>query len=105
MAIRRRERTGPYKKQLSKLKNRIRYSAARCAGFYIGITNDPEERWLFHSQNYDEMIVLYKTRSERLVTGMERALIDYFWDDCDNSNRGGAPPGEGPPYYLYIVRR
>ena len=105
MGIYWREKTGPYKKQLPKLKRRIRYYAGRCAGFYIGITNWPPERWQSHSKSYDEMIVLYKTRGERLVTSMERELIDYFWDDCDNCIRGGAPPGYDPPYFLYIVRR
>lgn len=105
MTIRWREKTGSYKAQLPKLKRRIRYSAERCAGFYIGITNRPPRRWPSHSNSYDEMIVLYRTRSERLVTDMERELIDYFWDDCDNCIRGGAPPGKGPTYYLYIVRR
>ena len=51
-----------------------------------------------------EMIVLYKTSSERNVSRMEKMLVEEYWAYCDNSIGGGGGPVDGPPYYLYMVR-
>ena len=73
---------------------------------WIGITSNPEERARWYSaKNYDEMFLLYKTRSENFVRDAEWDLLDHFKRRAKRVNGGpGGPLGE-PPHYLYIVRR
>jgi hypothetical protein len=58
----------------------------------------------YYGPDYDEMVVLYRTMSARLVRDTEEFLTHEYWEDCDNSIRGGSGRLSGPPYYLYIVR-
>ena len=73
----------------------------------IGITSNPEGRAYQYDYNfgiYDEMILIYSTSSDSNVRTLEAALIEYYWDVCDNSIGGGGGSRGLPPYYLYIVR-
>ena len=75
----------------------------RCRRFKIGISGNPDSRASQYPYGYDEMVVLYETWSERHARHTEAFLTDYYWDDCDNSIRGGGGRLSGPPYYLYVV--
>ena len=75
----------------------------RCDGYKIGITSDPRRRASQYPYGYDEMVVLYETLSIKHVRDTERFLITAYWDDCDNSIRGGNGRPGSPPYYLYVV--
>ncbi len=79
----------------------------RVANFKIGISGDPEKRAEEYEDEgiYDEMVVLYKTESERFVRDGERFLIDRYRDVCENTIGGGGGRLSGPPYYLYVVVR
>lgn len=73
--------------------------------FKIGITNNPEARFSKHSRTYDEMIVLYKSRSLESVSEVERDLIEHNEEVARNVIGGGGGSYGDPPYYLYIVLR
>ena len=77
----------------------------RCSRFKIGITGDPDRRAYQYGNLYDDLVVVYKTRSEKFVRDWEWYLTCCYWGDCDNSIKGGGGKLEGPPYYLYVVRR
>ena len=77
----------------------------RCSQFKIGITGNPIRRASQYPYAYDEMVVLYKTMSERFVRDTEGFLTDLYWEDCDNSIRGRSGRLSGAPYYLYVVLR
>ena len=79
----------------------------RVKSFKIGITCNPSSRAALYRQtdNYDEMIVIYKTSSDAMVRNTEREMTEWFWDDCDNLRMGGAGPAGSGPYYLYVVVR
>ena len=75
----------------------------RCTRFKIGITGDPERRARQYLDDYDEMVVLYETPSQKHVRDTERHLTEYYWDYCDNSIKGGNGRLSDPPFYLYVV--
>ena len=74
--------------------------------FKIGITSGYYTRagWYRRNTRYSEMILLYQTSSDDHARDLERDMIDYYWEYCDNSISGGGGSMSGPPYYLYIVR-
>jgi len=74
----------------------------RVSTFKIGITGNPDNRAAAY--DYDEMVVLYETRSERHARDLEAILVEDYRDYCDNKRRGGAGRLSGPPFYLYVVR-
>lgn len=73
----------------------------RVEAFKIGITGDPDVR--ANAYDYEEMVVLYKTWSERHARELEAALVEDYRDWCDNRRGGGGGRLSGPPYYLYVV--
>lgn len=75
-------------------------------GFKIGITNNPHTRFSNgYSEDYDEMIVLYKSPSLDSVSQVECDLIDHNQAITRNRIAGGGGNYGDPPYYLYIVLR
>lgn len=94
---------------LVQLRNRVsqlvRFDRVKC--FKIGITGDPNSRAGWYEADgeaYDEMVVVFQTRSASTVRSLERELVDYYVDS-DNAAKGGGGRVLGPPYYLYVVRR
>jgi len=74
--------------------------------FKIGITNNPRARFSKgYSTDYDEMIVLYKSKSLDSVSQVECDLIDHNKEITKNRIAGGGGNYGEPPYYLYIVLR
>lgn len=72
--------------------------------FKIGITCSPDRRWVEgYRHEYERMIVVYRTTSDKHVRQMERLLVDHNWECGDNVYRGGGGPSGVGPYYLYIV--
>jgi hypothetical protein len=71
--------------------------------FKIGITCNPLERARKYIGKYKRMVVLYKTNSRQNVAFMEKNLISYNWDFCENLVAGGGGRLSEPPYFLYIV--
>lgn len=73
------------------------------ASFAIGITADPDERVEILEQggeDYDEMKVLYQTRSKSEVRRLLKDLSDLhdgYSDDYRSRN-------QGPPFYLYSLQ-
>lgn len=92
------------------LKQAISQYANHADGFRVGITNWPERRAQQYEAtgwDYDEMIVLYETRSQRNAVKLEKELIQHNWhrDTLEvYRDGGGGRPGKGW-YFLYIVRR
>lgn len=98
--------TGAPSQAISTLRRRISAFTRDGTPFKIGITSDPYRRKSQYEDDtdYDEMIVLYRTSSDRYQRQLEQTLIDDYWDECDNSIQGGGGrPASGPSYYLYIV--
>ena len=91
------------------LRRRIGAFTRNSIPFKIGITNWPERRASqYRSTNpeFDEMIVLYETRTRRNAEELETRLIEHNWDRYGLQNErdgGGGRHGECW-YYLYIVR-
>ncbi len=94
----------------TELKRAISHYVNNADGFRIGITNWPERRAQQYEATgwvYDEMIVLYETRSHRNAVRLEKELIRHNWhrDTLEvDRDGGGGRRGEGW-YFLYIVRR
>ena len=87
-----------------RLRRRIAAFVRSCRAFKIGITSSPKERAASYDEEYDEMILLYKSQSNVAIRDIERGLVDYFWDSDALAPGGGGPLGD-PPYYLYVVVR
>jgi len=79
----------------------------RVRRFKIGITNKPKARAAQpdYSEHYDEMIVLYRTRSLNFVRQAETRLVKHYqpYQLCRNINAGGGGNFGEPPYFLYVV--
>lgn len=75
----------------------------RARRFKVGITNNPTVRAANYGDQYDEMIVVYKTASDNNLRDMEEFLTRYFEGDSDNLNYGGGGPRGDGPYFLYVV--
>lgn len=73
----------------------------------IGITNQPDARASKYSieTDYDEMIVLFKSRSKSVIRFLEKFLIERNWEIIDNEIGGGGGPLREGPFYLYVVRK
>ena len=103
------EETGWPSKVISTLKKRISAYVKNTTQYKIGITNNPAARASAYpkqfTEQYDEMIVLHRTSSDKLVRELEKDLVGYYWGYTDNSIGGGGGPSGEPPYYLYIVRK
>ena len=72
----------------------------------IGITCNPQRRIKEHSsskENWDRMIIKYKTSSVNYINQIEKILIDNHWDYITNEVAGGGGPNGNPPYYLYVL--
>lgn len=72
----------------------------------IGITCDPERRYKEHSlskENWDRMVVKYKTSSVNYINELEKKLIAHHWEYIKNEVAGGGGPNGTPPYYLYLL--
>lgn len=76
----------------SRLNLRRRISAYtrqdRVYWFKIGVTSNPEGRAAAYGDEYDEMIILYKTQSEKNARELERILVEDYRTRADNL-RGG----------------
>lgn len=98
--------TGTPSQVLSELIRRISaYTRQdRARRFKIGITNHPDRRYSqAYADEYDKMIVIYKTTSINYVSQLEAKLIQHNWELTDNQVGGGGGANGDPPYYLYIV--
>ena len=102
--------TGPPRRVESTLRKSIAAYVRGGIGYRIGFTNNPETRARqrpYNNGQYSEMIVLYKTTSDRFVRQLEIALTNYFWESEGleaERGAGGGAKGE-PPHYLYMVRK
>ena len=98
------QRTG-WPPSMESVKRRIGALTRDDADFKIGITADYERRkngYRKESAQYQTMILIYETSSQRHVRDMEKALIDHYTGRSDNWQRGGGGLGH-PPFYLYVV--
>lgn len=73
----------------------------------IGITNNPERRFKQHlrSGNWDKMVVIYETQSERYIRKMEEFLVERHWYDTVNIAPGGGGNLGSGPYFVYLLLR
>jgi hypothetical protein len=78
----------------------------RVRRFKIGITNNPDRRFLqAYAGEYDEMILLYQSSSINSVSELECMLVEHNWECCDNAIGGGGGNIGTPPFFLYVVIR
>ena len=80
-------------------------------GFYIGITEDPNSRWLQHSASQTvghepTMIVLIEAVSSRVTAAMEVRLLQRYLHmmRCTNQSSGGERASAQSPHYLYVLK-
>ena len=104
------ESTGNPSSVSTELKQRISQYIRGHGEFRIGKTNSPETRanlYVSQDDDFDWMIVLYKTSSFKNAQVLESDLIDYYWDNTGFLNEkggGGGPVGSGD-YYVYLLIR
>lgn len=83
-------------------------SSKRIFRFKIGVTASPETRVAGHG-GYDEMVIVYSSRSRKNALTVEKHLTELYKDYCDNcdnkSNGGGGRDSKKPKHCVYIVRR
>ena len=87
----------------------------KCQSFKIGKTSDLEKRHDApdYRDKYPNMEVLYSSRSEVMVSYVEKILIDACISDvadkCDNEKSGKESVGDrmdsSSIYYVYVVWR
>lgn len=101
------ERSGDPDEVISTLKRSVGQFTKNVGTFKIGRTCDPAHRaGQPDYAKFDEMIVIYKTRSAEHVNDVETQLIEFFetHNDIGNFRGGGGGPLGQPPYYVYVVR-
>jgi len=77
----------------------------RARSFKVGITNNPYARAANYGSEYDEMILVYETSSDKNLREVERILTAYYTGWSDNRNDGGGGRRGDGPYYVYVVLR
>ena len=103
MLVRYEEETGwPSRLQLHRrISAYVRVDRVRA--FKVGITCNPEVRARAYNGEYDEMVVVYRTSSDKHVRELEAFLVEYYDGYSDNERGGGGGARGAPPYYLYVV--
>ncbi len=72
--------------------------------FIVGITANPEGRVPAleeGGEDYDEMLILYQTRSKSEARRLRQELGENFDGYTDPRGRGRV---EGPPFYVYLCQ-
>ncbi len=97
--------TGVQTNVICDIKKKVKALVKDKDSYKIGITNNPEGRFInaYRNNGYDEMHVVYKTTSLASIRKSEIEIIEQHWDDCDNQISGGGGNYGNSPYYLYIV--
>ena len=110
MGLRWSARRGHINSLLPTLRRVIGQIKRNCYDYKIGLTVNPQQRWYAHSRDgWDEMLVIYETRSPKSVATAEDILIESNYDDsyfsqCVNRIRGGGGLRQGyDRYYIYVV--
>ena len=90
-----------------KFHKRVSALVRGCNHWKIGITNNPKNRFSLpdYRDNYDRMIVMYRTESLNSARELETHLIEHYRGYSDNINTGGGGPSGEPPYFLYVVKK
>ena len=107
-----------YREWTGHLSN-IGASLRKCVGQYprhyddakIGITDNPERRWLCHrNDGWGTMVVIYRSASRRYVENAERMVTRHLfeattagcevWNMC---NGGGGRKSDKKEQYLYLL--
>ena len=78
--------------------------------FWIGKTSSGRmgmrARWntKYRDLGMRHAAIVYQTSSQRLALELETTLIDYFWSQCENPERGGAGrDGRSGPFVVYLM--
>jgi hypothetical protein len=110
MALIYKDRTGHISNLIPSLRRALGQYTRYCNHFRIGLTTNPEQRWnAYKRDGWDDMIVVYSTKSEKYAADAEKLLIDHGWEteyipQCWNSIRGGGGKRPGYGWYcIYIV--
>jgi hypothetical protein len=101
-----------YPNALPMLKSKINGYRRYSDGIYIGVSSDPELRWLQHAGNgWEKMAVIYKAFTPEIAREAEQELIAYarscnFLSDVENGTDGGEGIRDQVRYnFLYILIR
>ena len=76
--------------------------------FYIGITENPVNRWRYHRERFSSMTVLVEASGSHVTAPLEVRLVTFFrgrFMRCLNVGPGGESPTNGTPHYLYVAIR
>lgn len=109
LTVRWEEWAGPYKSVLPSLRAAIGQYARNNDEIKIGLTVDPDRRWHAHkTDEWVEMVVLYKTSSPDFAKKVEKDLIEHGWkshlDKSWNEITGGGSLQHGhSKYYVYVL--
>jgi len=79
--------------------------------FYIGITGDPNGRWVQHCATQTVgpeplMVLLTEAVSSQVTAALEIRLLDKYLHlmRCTNQSPGGEGASTASPHYLYVLR-
>ena len=90
--------------KISALSRRVSRYVQSSQAVKVGMTSNPERRAGAYGDEYNHMVLIYKTASERNARLVERELVKIHWSHLDNEGPGGVGPLGDPPYYVYLVR-
>lgn len=83
---------------------------ANALEFKVGLTTNPDARWLSHQEDgWDRMVVIYRTTSCDYAVSVEDDLILHGWSDhidalsWNEVRGGGGAPWSASDYYIYIL--
>ena len=100
----------PKHEAMDYLKPRLDGFRSHWLRVYIGVTSDPDRRWVKHAnRGWSRMIVVYEAFTPEIAADLERDLIDYahrcgFRVPVENVNPGGEGiSAERRSNYLYIL--
>jgi hypothetical protein len=101
--------TGGWKKSLSTVKRRISGYTRNTKKFWVGFTssgkNGCESRWnsKYKKEGMNRMVAIYETSSDDNAREVEKEVIEFYKEHCENENAGGGGSTGKPPYYVYVA--
>ena len=89
------------------ITRRVRTISATGSVFYIGITENPANRWQEHYLRYDYLEILAQAHTSATTADLEKRLLSEFRGrfNCENVGPGGEGASAGSPHFCYIVVR
>ncbi len=100
--------TGGWRDQSEPVKRKVS-ALVRGSRFWIGIASNGEKgvesRWnqKYKGVGMQSIAIVYQTSSDSFRKAIEKELIDFYEDRCDNKIGGGGGGSGTGPYVVYVA--